>query len=135
MSDSTTSTEPDVATLVEGIVADGEKLLRQQFDLFRQEMREEIHEAKTAAIRIGAGVYLFALAGGLSSLMLVHLLHRSTRLPLWGCYGIVGGLAAAAGAGTLNPAVKRIGDLGLLPHTRDALRQNVSWLKKQTSGS
>jgi Putative Actinobacterial Holin-X, holin superfamily III len=131
MKSSTTSAEPDVVTLVEGIVADGEKLLRQQFDLFR----EEIQEVKTAAIMIGAGGGLFALAGGLSSLMLVHVLHRSTRLPLWSCYGIVGGLAAVAGTGALNPAVRRVADLGLLPHTRDALRQNVSWLKKQTSGS
>jgi hypothetical protein len=135
MGNSKTAAEPDVGTLVEGVVADAEKLVRQQFDLLREEVSQEIQEAKAAAILFGAGTCLLALAGALSSQMLVHLLHRSTRFPLWGCYGIVGGLAAAAATGALNPAFRQVGDVGLLPHTRQALRQNMTWLKEQTTGS
>jgi hypothetical protein len=135
MRGSKSTDETNVGALATGIIEDAETLVRQQFDLLRQEVREEIQQAKAGAISLGAGAGLLALAGFLSGEMLVHLLHRSTRLPLWSCYGVVGGLAAAAGTRALNRGFIRVGKVGLLPHTTQALRQNVTWLKEQTSGN
>ena len=132
---STSPSEPSLAQLVDGIVTDVQKLVRQQLDLFRGEVQQEIDRAKTAAVSMGAGAGLVALGGVLSAQMLVHGLHKSTRIPLWGCYGLVAGALGATGVSLLNNARKQAAQVRLtsLPQTREALGENLEWLKEQTS--
>ncbi len=92
----------DLSGIVGGTIEDLEKLIGQHFDLLRSEMREELGKVKTAAASLGAGAGAATLAGVFGAVMLVHLLHDTTRLPLWACYGAVGGLFGAAGAGLLG---------------------------------
>src|SRR5205809_4972328 len=84
----------DLSTLVEGIVHDTGTLLGQQGELLRAEVTQEVRRAGEAAVSIAAGGGMVAAGGLLSGLMLAHLLHRVTQLPLWVCYGI-----AASGIG------------------------------------
>jgi uncharacterized membrane protein YedE/YeeE len=127
--------DPDLTTLVKEIVHDSETLIGQQLQLLRSEVTEELDQAKEAALAIGAGAGLVATGGVLSALMVVHALHKATRLPLWSCYGLVGGLLGAAGAGLL--AAGRTEALGVRllppPQTTEALKENLSWLKDQTT--
>jgi hypothetical protein len=129
-----TAPESNVTELVEDVIHDARKLLTQQVELFKQELREESGRAVRAAAEAGAGVGLVTLGGVLSAHALVHLLHRSTRLPLWGCYGLVGGLLAATGGGLLGRARSEVAGLQLAPQTTGALRENVAWLAGQTDG-
>src|SRR5262249_61034320 len=89
----------DMASLVGAIARDTERLLGQHADLLRSELREGLRGAPAAMAAIGAGAGLLAAGGLLGSLMLVHGLHKSTRIPLWACYGLVGGAMAAVGGG------------------------------------
>jgi hypothetical protein len=131
-----TAGEPGVTELVEGILGDARRLLSQQIDLFKEEVREEVGRAAALAAEAGAGAGLASLGGVLAAHAAVHLLHRATRLPLWGCYGLVGGLLGAAGAGLLVNAKARAAGLRLAPppQTAAALRENVAWLTEQTTG-
>lgn len=131
--DSTHSTDQGVASLVQGIVADAEKLVRQQFELFRQEIREEVDHAKSAAAAGGAGAGMMVLGGVLGAHMLVHGVRDSTKLPLWACYGLVGGAIGGAGLALLGRARRQVGELGLPRKSSEALRENVEWLKQQTN--
>lgn len=128
-----TRTEPDFTQLVEGIIEDGQRLIRQEFELLRGEVREEIAHAKSAAVSAGAGVGLLALGGALGVEMLVHGLHAGTGLPLWACYGLVGGAAGAAGVALLGQARRQAAGvhLGLPPQTAASLSENLAWLKGQ----
>ena len=127
-------TEPDLGTLLREIVHDSEVLVGQQLRMFRAELREELVQAGQAALELGAGAGLIATSGVLSALALVHALHKATRLPLWGCYGLVGGLLGAAGAGFLADSRARAADLRLPPpESMAALRENLAWLKEQVS--
>ncbi len=47
--------------------------------------------------------------------MLVHGLHRSTRIPLWGCYGLVGGVLAAVGGGLIAAGTRRAVSISIVP--------------------
>ena len=81
---------------------------------------------------VGAGVACAAVGGGLGMLMIVHALHRSTRLPLWGCYGLVGGALAAVGAGLMSSGTRKAAGIRLLPReTIGALREDVAWITNQ----
>ena len=123
---------PELSTLVKEIVHDSETLVAQQMRLLRSELHEEWVHVQEAALVLGAGTGLIAVGGLFSTLAMVHALHRSTRLPLWGCYGLVGGMLGAAGAGLLAVGRERAAGLRLPPpQTMDALRENLAWLKEQ----
>ena len=126
--------ESGLTPLLSEIISDSQKLISQQVELLRLELLGELHRAKTAAFTLGAGLGLVAASGLLSTQMLVHLLHRSTRLPLWACYGILAGLLAAAGAKLIGLGRKEIGGLQLTfpPQTAEAMKENLGWLKGQT---
>jgi len=130
-----TAHEPELTTLVKEIVADSGTLIGQQLALFRSEVHRELDEAKEAALAIGAGAGLVATGGVLSALMLVHALHKGTRLPLWSCYGLVGGFLGASGLGLLAAGRDRAAGVHLLPppETAQALKENLAWLKEQTT--
>ncbi|MFL5245579.1 MAG: phage holin family protein [Gemmataceae bacterium] len=122
----------DLVPLIEGIVADAQQLLAQQFELATHEMRHEAHQAVTIAARAGGGAGLVAAGGLLGAHMIVHALHRYTRLPLWGAYGLVGGILGAAGAEMLRNAGNDVGKVRLVPpQTAEALKENMTWLKEQ----
>jgi len=125
---------PELTTLVKEIIHDSEALAGQQLRLLRSEMREELVHAKEAALFLGVGAGLVATGGFFSTLALVHALHRATRLPLWGCYGLVGGLLGTAGAGLRAAGREHAAGVRLPPpQTMEALRENLQWLKEQVS--
>jgi hypothetical protein len=126
--------EPDVPTLVKDVVDDTQRLLGQQMDLLRSEVRQGLERARSAAVSLGTGAGLTAAGGLLSTFMLVHGLNRATRLPLWACYGVVGGLLGAAGLRLLAVGRREAQGVRLVPEqTVEALQENLSWLKDQAN--
>jgi hypothetical protein len=126
-----TANPTDLGTLVGSIAGDATELVREQIDLFKAEAARELRRAGEAAAAAAAGGGLVAAGGLVSGLMLVHLLNRATGLPLWACYGLVGGGLGAAGAALLKAGRDGIAGLRPLPRTTEALGENVAWLKDQ----
>jgi hypothetical protein len=71
------------------------------------------------------------------SFMLVYLLHWATspgiqdlaRVPLWGCYGLVGAGFLIAGGALLGAGLARFHSFTPLPEkSAEALKENVKWL-------
>jgi len=128
------SGQAEVTTLLKEIVHDTERLIGQHFELLRSELKQELRQAKDAAVSMGAGAGLVATGGILGTLMAVHGLHKATGLPLWGCYGLVGGLLGAAGAGLMARGWQAAAGLELPPpQTMAALKENFTWLKEQSA--
>jgi len=124
--------QPELTTLLGGIVQDAETLIGQQFDLLRSELRQEVLRTRDAALSVGTGTVLVATGGVLASLMVVHALHRATRLPLWACYGTVGGLLGGLGVKLLAGGLREAAAIPLVPRQSvEALQENLAWLKDQ----
>lgn len=122
----------DMAAVMANIVHDSGKLVEQQIDLLRAEVGQEFRQVAGAAVSVAAGGGLAAAGGLLSGMMLAHLLHRTTRLPLWSCYGVVGGALGAASAAFLQAGRSNLTGLKLVPpQTAEAAKENVAWLKNQ----
>src|SRR5207253_7144194 len=95
--DRPTITEPSLSSLVGGIINDFQSLMKQEVALARRELADELRKAKQAAISLGIGVGILAIGGLLLIFMLVHLLSWAVpAIPLWACYGIIGGLLILA---------------------------------------
>jgi hypothetical protein len=122
----------EVTKLVGQIVRDSERLLDQHGRLLRSELHEGLHAVPRVIASVGVGAACAAVGAGLGVLMLVHGLHRSTRLPLWSCYGLVGGTLAAIGAGLMASGASKASGINLLPReTIGALREDALWIKNQ----
>jgi putative superfamily III holin-X len=92
------SPEPNFGRLVSGILNDVKELVTDGIALAKLEVRDELRKAKVAAVAAGVGIGVMAVGGLLLLVMLVHLLAAFTVIPLWGCYGIVGGALLLIGA-------------------------------------
>jgi drug/metabolite transporter (DMT)-like permease len=126
--------EPGIASLLGGVVSDFQLLIKQELALARREMAEEVRKTKDAAWSLGIGIGIAALAGLLLILMLVHLLNWAVpSIPLWGCYGIVGLILAAAGAILWFHGKSKAEEIKLLPpQTAETMKENLQWIKSRT---
>lgn len=133
--DSASLQNQDLPTLIGGIARDTGTLVQQQVDLLRADLVSEARRAGGAVLSMAAGGGLVAAGGLLSGMMLVHALHRATRLPLWVCYGLVGSGLGATGLTLLRDGREKIASVQLLPppETAAALKENVAWVKQQVT--
>lgn len=136
MSDTQADTRAgETVELARQVVRDTGRLLDQHGQLLRRELGESLRAVPPAVASIGAGAGLLAIGGGLGVLMLVHGLHRVTRLPLWGCYGLVGSAFTAAGAGLALSGARKASRIQLVPReSLGALREDVAWVRNAVTG-
>jgi hypothetical protein len=123
----------NLAEQVEPIAQDAERIVGLHVDLLKSELRQASREITPALVGLGAGAGLALTAGILGSLALVHGLNRSTRLPLWGCFGLVGGLLGATGLGLMGSGARQLSRVSLVPYeTIATLKEDVEWVKGKT---
>ena len=125
-----------VVALIGDILADAHTLLLQELQLAKHELQEEARKTLSASLALGSGIFL-ALFGGLFLLfMLVHLLNALADLPLWACYGSIGGLLVIAAIALLVFGMKRVKQVQVLPvRTVETLKENVQWFKEIATSS
>ncbi len=128
-----TDTAPSMTALVDGIITDAQRLIRQELALARTELQEEWTKTKTAAAALGVGIVILALGGIFLCFMLVYLLNWLTGMPLWACYGIVGGLFLVGGGVLLLLGRNQASSVNFVPRqTVETMKENVQWIKNQT---
>jgi len=110
-----THAEPSWASLLTGIAAEAKELLLQEVALAKLEIRYEIVKARSAAISLGIAIGTVAIGVMLLALTAVHGLAAQSAIPLWGCYGIVGGVITAIGAAGLVFARSKAVTLDVTP--------------------
>src|SRR5256885_10851168 len=83
--------EPTLTELVSGIADDAQRLITQQYQMLRAEVREDLRRTKAAVTYMGFGAA--ALAVGLLFLVvtLPLLINWGFNLPEWAGWAIVGG--------------------------------------------
>jgi hypothetical protein len=106
------SPDASMTSLVTGILSDAQDLIKQQLELVKHEIREDVREAKEAAASLALGLGIAAVGCLFVCTMLVFLLQKA-GLDLWACFGIVGGILLVVGlvltylakkeAETINP--------------------------------
>jgi hypothetical protein len=129
--------EPGVVATLKGILTDFQELTRQQFALFRAEMHSDWTRTRDAVLTLVVGIAPLFVGVIQLCWMLVYLLHWLTSpagsdpasLPLWACFGIVGGILSLVGAGLIFMGVKKLQSFNPLPdQSVHALQENVRWL-------
>jgi putative superfamily III holin-X len=121
--------ERSVTDLVSGIMADAQHLVRQQITMFRQEIRADLRKSRNAALSLTAGIGITLIGGILLTQMLAFLLHSAApALPLWACFGIVGGVFGVMGGLVVYAGVRKFETLNPLSEASiEALKENLTW--------
>jgi hypothetical protein len=134
MDEAPSRAEPSLTQLLTGIVDDAKALLRQELALAKHEIREDLRKTQTAILSLGLGIGVAAIGGLLLILMLVHLLQALTELPLWACYGIVGGVFVILGGVLLLLGKRTIARIEVVPqHTVETMQENVQWIREHVT--
>jgi len=126
--DMQTANEPSVAGLVKGIIDDVQVLTRQQFELLKQELKEDSSRTVHASLPMASGavvclVGLILLGHALAQLLAV------LGLNAWLAYLIVGVVITGAGVGLVYAGWAKFKTFNPLPdRSLEALKENVECL-------
>jgi uncharacterized membrane protein YqjE len=118
-----------MTSLVSGILDDAQKLVRQQFDLLRTELREDFQKSKRAAQFGGLGVVVLTV--GLLALVatIAYLLHDEFHLAMWASWAITSGVFLVIG--TALAATSYVLMEHVVPNkSLQALQETLQWKTK-----
>lgn len=123
---------PGMATLLSGILSDAQDLIKQQFTLFHQEVKEDFVKAKKAGYALAIGL-VFALVAGiiLSAASALLLQEIFPRLSMAACFGIVGLVDFILAAGLVYAGIKKIETVTATDQSLHAAKENIQWLMKK----
>jgi len=116
--------------LVTGILNDAQELLKQQLQLFRHEVIEDLKKTRDASIMLGIGAGLGLLGAIMFAFTPVYAVATLfPHLPLWGSFALWT-VAFLAGAGILfMVGIKKLSHVHVLPEeSAQALKENVQWI-------
>jgi hypothetical protein len=122
----------NVTTLVSGILDDAQKLVRQQIDMLKSEVREDFRRSKRAAEFGGLGIVLLTVGFlGLVS-ALAFFLHEYYQFSMWASWGITGLIFLVTGGALAATSYILLERFNPLPDkTFHALQENLSWKTNQ----
>lgn len=103
--------------MISGVAADAKELLISELTLTKLELQREFARAKAAAVTIAVGVSFGFIGVVALVFMIVHLLATFTVVPLWGCFGIVGGALVLFGALVMTSGKIKSKDIRFLPRS------------------
>jgi len=111
------SSDASVTELVAGIVSDAQDLFKQQIELLKHEVRDDLRKTRDAGLLVGVGAAFGLVAAMLLVNTLVYLLHWAVpSLPLWVCYGIWSGVTLLIGGGLIYTGMAKFNSFNPLPN-------------------
>ncbi len=126
--------DESISGLVSGVLNDARELFRQEAALVRAEVKQEIANARSAAIKLGVALGALVLAGLFILTALAQAVADVFNLDIWAGFGIVGLLLAIVGLIAFLLARSNLRKAGPIPErTVKTMKENAEWLKRQTS--
>lgn len=132
LSNRQSSAEPSIAELLNNLISDAQILVRKEFSLAREEIKQEVDKARQVAIMLGIGIGILAAGAILLLVALVQGLVVWFNLPVWVSYLIVGAILAIIGGVLVSRGSEKLKEVNPIPEeTIDSVRKDISWLKEQ----
>ena len=123
--------EPTLTQLVSGIADDAQRLIRQQYQMLRAEVKEDIRRTKTALAYMSVGIVATLIAVMFLAVALPLVLNDTLNLEAhpWAGWAIVGGVLLVVGLIGLFAGKRVFEKNNPLPDkTLNALEENLSWI-------
>ena len=126
------SGEPTLTQLVSGIADDAQRLIVQQYQMLRAEVKEDLRRTKSALLYMSVGIVasLIAVLFLVVALpLLLNDLMDTTATAPWAGWAIIGGVMLVLGVIALLVGKRIFEKNNPLPDkTLNALEENLSWI-------
>jgi len=121
-----------IPALIKGLLDDARDLIREELQLFRAEMREEVSKLQTVAIAFSVAAVVGVLGGMLLAIALGGALAYFLHWPSWAGYGVVALVFLAGGYGLCLFARARMRVIRAIPNTTDTIKENIAWMQNKS---
>jgi fructose-specific phosphotransferase system IIC component len=118
--------------LIKGLLDDARDLIREEIQLARAEIREEVAGLQTVAIAFGVAAVVGLLGGMLLAIALGGALAYALRWPSWAGYGIMAVIFLAAGWGLCLYGRARLRVIRAIPNTTETMKENIAWMQNKS---
>jgi predicted phage tail protein len=122
--------ERSIADVLGDLFRDGSDLVRQEIELAKTEMRENVSRITRDGVGVAIGGALAFV--GLLALVAAAILGLAEVMPAWAAALIVGGALALIGLVMVMANIRAIRETGLAPHkTMETLREDARMVKEK----
>jgi putative superfamily III holin-X len=118
--------------LIKGLLDDARDLIREELQLARAEIREEITALQTVTIAFAVAAVVGLLGAMLFSVALGGALAYFLGWPPWAGYGIMALLFLAGGWGLCLFARGRLRAIRAIPNTTATIKENLTWMQNKS---
>jgi len=126
--------EPTLTELVSGIADDAQRLIHQQYQMLRAEIKEDVRRTKMALAYMGFGIGASVIGALFLVVALPLLINWGFALPEWAGWAIVGGVLLVVGLIGLFAGRRIFQKNNPLPDkTLNAVEENLSWIANRRS--
>ena len=121
-----------IASLMREIFDDARKLMRQEAQLVRVEVREDSRKIQNAAVFMAVGGAMTFLSVLLAAFMLAYVVATEWfQLSLWAGFGVVAVVMALLGVGLFIGGYKKLRAVSESSgRSMDALREGFAWMQR-----
>jgi cytochrome b len=131
-----TATQYDERTsipgLIKGLLDDARDLVREEIQLARAEIREEVSALGAVAVAFAVAAVVGLLGAMLFSVALGGALAYFLRWPPWAGYGLVALMFLAGGWGLCLYARGRLRTIRAIPNTTETMKENLTWMQNKS---
>ena len=118
-----------LSALVSGIFIDAARLFALELDLAKVDVWEDIRNAKEFFTLLMLGLTVAAIGLGMVLVMAALLVSVGTALPLWACFGIIGGITFLIGAAFIARANAKKAHVDFIPQRiAEAVKEDIQWI-------
>ena len=120
-----------ITSLVSGIMDDAQTLVRQQVEMLKAEVKEDLRRSKRAAEFGSLGIVLLTVGFLGVVTAAAYLLHEQYHFSLWASWGIIGSLFLLVGGAFAATSYILLERFNPLPDkTFDTIKENLTWKTK-----
>jgi hypothetical protein len=124
--------QTSIPGLIKGLLDDARDLIREELQLARAEIREEVSALQTVTIAFAVAAVVGLMGAMLLSIALGGALAYFLRWPSWAGYGIVALLFLAGGWGLCLYARGRLSAIRAIPNTTETMKENLAWMQNKS---
>lgn len=121
-----------IPSLVRGLLDDARDLIREELQLARAEIREEISQVQSAAIAFSVAAAVGLIGAMLLSVAIGGAIAYFLRWPTWAGYGITAILFLAGGWGLCLYGRGRLRAVRAMPETTGTIKENLAWMQNKS---
>jgi fructose-specific phosphotransferase system IIC component len=124
--------QTSIPGLVKGLLDDARELIREELQLARAEIREEISALQTVTVAFAAAAMVATIGVVLLSIAVGGAIAYFLGWPAWAGYGIVAVVLLGGGFALALYGRGRLRAIRAIPKTTEIMKENLAWMQNKS---